>query len=157
MGQVGQSRARQALEFRLDLRARTGAGGEECDGEKASHRTPATGRARSFYEKYNRGMTPKIPLLALCASVLFAAAGCASIGRPFPTDKIKGIVLGKTTQSDIESSDGHPYRTGIEDGDVTWSYVDEHYAAFGEPRTTDLQVRFNADGTVKSYNFNTNQ
>jgi hypothetical protein len=102
-------------------------------------------------------MTTKNLLFASCVSLILATAGCVSIGRPFPTDKIKDVVLGKTTQAEIESSYGHPYRTGLEDGDVTWSYVDEHAGLFSQPRTTDLLVRFNADGTVKSYTFNTNQ
>jgi hypothetical protein len=102
-------------------------------------------------------MNIKTLLRASCVSLLLAAAGCVSIGRPFPADKVKGIVLGKTTQPDIESAYGHPYRTGLEDGDVTWSYVDEHVGLFAQPRTTDLLVRFSADGTVKSYTFNTNQ
>jgi len=102
-------------------------------------------------------MTKQNSVLALCATLLLATVGCASIGRPFPSDKVKDIAIGKTTQTQIESMYGHPYRTGVEDGDVTWSYVDEHYVLFGDPRTTDLQVRFASDGTVKSYNYNTNQ
>ena len=86
-----------------------------------------------------------------------AAAGCASVGRPFPSDGVRSIALGKTTQAQIESAYGKPYRTGVEDGDTTWNYVDEHWSLFAQPRTRDLMVRFNADGTVKSYQFNTNQ
>jgi hypothetical protein len=40
---------------------------------------------------------------------------------------------------------------------VTWTYVDYHFAVFGQQRTTDLLVKFNANGTVKSYAFNTGQ
>jgi hypothetical protein len=101
-------------------------------------------------------ITKLLPRTALGA-LLLATAGCVSVGRPFPTEQIKSIALGKTTQAEIEKSYGHPYRTGIEDGDATWTYVDEHLGIFGQPRTKDLYVRFNADGTVKSYAFNTNQ
>ncbi len=95
--------------------------------------------------------------LASCFCLLLATAGCVSIGRTFPSDGIKTIALGKTTQAQIETAYGKPYRTGIEDGDTTWTYVDDHVGVFSTPRTRDLFVRFNADGTVKSYAYNTNQ
>jgi len=99
----------------------------------------------------------KIIPRAACAALLLAAGGCLSLGRPFPSDKVKAIVINKTTQTDIETAYGHPYRTGVEDGDVTWNYLDEHYSMVGQPRTKDLVLRFNADGTVKSYSFSTNE
>ena len=94
---------------------------------------------------------------AACGALLLATAGCVSVGRPFPTDRIKDIKLGKTTRADLTAAYGRPYRTGVEDGDETWTYVNERLALFGEQTTEDLYVRFNADGTVKSYSFNTNQ
>jgi hypothetical protein len=102
-------------------------------------------------------MNPRNLFRSACAVPLLATAGCVSLGRPFPTDKISGIALNKTTQAELTTSYGHPYRTGVEDGDVTWTYVDEHFPLLGEPRTVDLFLRFNADGTVKSYTYNTNQ
>jgi len=94
---------------------------------------------------------------AAALAVLAATAGCMTIGRPFPTDKISEIKLGKTTQADLTATYGHPYRTGVEDGDATWTYLLYRLSAFGEGKTRDLFVRFNADGTVKSYAFNTNE
>jgi len=37
-----------------------------------------------------------------------------------------------------------------------WTYLHYHFSIFGDQRTTDLYVRFNADHTVKSYALNTN-
>lgn len=84
-----------------------------------------------------------------------ATAGCVTVGRPFPTDKIAEIKTGKTTQAEIVAAYGHPYRTGLEDGDTTWTYMMYKVSPFTQS-TKDLYVRFNADGTVKSYAFNTN-
>lgn len=94
----------------------------------------------------------------LAVAVLAAsAAACMTIGRDFPTDKIADIKIGKTTQAELTAQYGHPYRTGIEDGDATWTYLHYKLNVLGGEKTRDLYVRFNADGTVKSYAFNTNE
>src|ERR1041384_8350867 len=97
-------------------------------------------------------------LTALLAAAVAAAslAGCMTVGRPFPTDKVATIAVGKTTQRDLIQTYGHPFRTGLQDGDTTWTYLNYHLSVLGEQETTDLYLRFNADGTVKSYAFNTN-
>ena len=86
-----------------------------------------------------------------------AASACVSVGRRFDTEAVKSVVVGKTTQSDIARSFGTPSRTGIDSGDATWTYLDYHFGLFGRQRAIDLLVKFNADGTVKSYAFNTDQ
>lgn len=91
------------------------------------------------------------------AALALAAAGCASVGRPFPVDRVRDIAPGKTTREQIQAEYGRPYRTGLEDGDETWTYLDYRLSAFGAQRVRDLYVRFNADGTVKSYSFNSNE
>lgn len=96
-----------------------------------------------------RRLLPLLPVAALCA--------CMSIGRPFPTERVKDIQVGRTTRDQIRAAYGEPYRTGVEDGDATWTYLRYKLSAFSGEKTTDLFIRFNADGTVKSYAFNTNE
>ena len=93
-------------------------------------------------------------ILLACAASLCA---CVSLGRPFVTDNVKSISIGKTTQADITNTFGIPFRMGSDSGDTTWTYVDYHFGLMGPQRATDLVVKFNADGTVKSYSFNSNQ
>ena len=88
--------------------------------------------------------------------VLLASAGCVTIGGPFNAARVPSISVDKTTQDDIEKQFGEPFRTGIEDGDTTWTYVHYRLRLFGPQETKDLYVRFNKNGTVKSYSFNTN-
>jgi hypothetical protein len=78
------------------------------------------------------------------------------MGRPFATDQVPSIVIGRTTQADIQRIFGEPYRTGFESGDTTWTYLNYHFSILGNQQTTDLYVRFASDGTVKSYALNTN-
>ncbi|HVC08684.1 MAG TPA: outer membrane protein assembly factor BamE [Elusimicrobiota bacterium] len=101
----------------------------------------------------------KKPLIAALASFALAAAlaGCVSIGHSFDTSKVGSIVLNKTTQAQIQQIFGTPTRTGTDDGSPTWTFLDYKISVMGLQRANDLYVKFNADGTVKSYSFNTNQ
>ena len=96
---------------------------------------------------------------SLSAIVLLALtlvmAGCATVGQDFATLNVDQIEIGDTTRADIQEMFGEPWRTGIEDGKRTWTYGKYRWSAFGDAETTDLVVRFNEDGTVSSYVYNT--
>jgi hypothetical protein len=49
---------------------------------------------------------------------------------------------------------GTPWRTGVEDGQPTWTFGHYHYALLGNTRTKDLVVRFDEHDVVASYTFN---
>ena len=80
---------------------------------------------------------------------------CASTGRKFPVEPVSKIVIGLTTQQDIHRMFGNPWSVGVENGMKTWTYGNYHWSAFKDTNRTDLVVRFNSDGTVASYTFNT--
>jgi hypothetical protein len=82
------------------------------------------------------------------------AAGCLSFGRPFPAHRVSHIEIGTTTRDQIRSEFGEPWRTGLEDGDETWTYG-RYVAGLGAARTADLKVRFDRRGVVASYTFST--
>ena len=90
--------------------------------------------------------------LAIAAALWVAA--CMTVGRPFPVDAVREIQMGKTTQDQVRQRFGAPWRTGLEDGQRTWTYGHYRYAALGTTRTRDLVVRFDDRGTVVSYTFN---
>jgi outer membrane protein assembly factor BamE (lipoprotein component of BamABCDE complex) len=89
--------------------------------------------------------------MILCIALLSA---CATVGRDFSAAKVFDIRIGETTQAQIRSLFGMPWRVGIEDGDRTWTYAIYRYSAFSETRTKDLVIRFNGQDVVKSYTFN---
>jgi len=68
---------------------------------------------------------------------------------------VSQIQIGKTTQAEIRSMFGAPWRTGVEDGQRTWTYGKYKYRLFGERSTTDLVVRFDRNNVVASYSFST--
>ncbi len=93
-----------------------------------------------------------LPLVALAL-----VSGCVSIkfGREFPSPDRQLIVVGKTDKSTLERLFGDPYQVGVDNGDQTWRWFYGQRDT-GTELSKDLSVRFNADGTVKSYAFTSN-
>ncbi|HWP57429.1 MAG TPA: outer membrane protein assembly factor BamE [Candidatus Acidoferrales bacterium] len=89
----------------------------------------------------------------LCAAALFLS-GCVTIGRDFSTAPVTSIKQNVTTQREIFSYFGEPYKKGWEDGYETWSYL-YNYWELGQLRESkELTVVFNKDNTVRTYSFN---
>ncbi|NTV51779.1 MAG: hypothetical protein HGA76_02015, partial [Candidatus Firestonebacteria bacterium] len=51
---------------------------------------------------------------------------------------------------------GQPYRTGLDSGDPTATYMYYRLGLFTDAVTKDLTIRFDGRGLVKSYTYNTN-
>jgi hypothetical protein len=92
-----------------------------------------------------------------CLLALTLLAGCVSLkfGREFPSPEAKMIVVGKTDKASLERMFGAPYQAGLDSGDQTWRWFYGQRDSDSE-LSKDLNVRFNADGTVKSYAFTSN-
>ena len=90
------------------------------------------------------------------ALLAFAAAGlgCVSVGQEFETERVPGLEIGATSRDEVRRQLGEPWRTGIEDGLPTWTYAHYRYSLFAPAQTRDLVVRFDAQGVVRSYTFN---
>jgi hypothetical protein len=98
---------------------------------------------------------PAGPTVFLAALVLASGmAGCATVGRDFPSERVVDITNGKTTKTDLLAQFGRPYRRGIEDGDSTWTYVCYKIRLIGgQSKTRDLYIRFDGN-VVRSYTYN---
>jgi len=88
---------------------------------------------------------------------LLLPSGCATVGRQFPVESVARIRMNETDQNEIRALFGPPWRTGVEDGRVTWTYGRYKYRLFGETETTDLVLRFDDRGVVVSYTFSTTE
>lgn len=93
----------------------------------------------------------------LCAglALLWLTGGCATVGRDFPAARVPEITLGQTTQRQVRDLFGPPWRVGLEDGGRVWTYGKYRYRLFGPACTQDLVIRFNDQGAVASYTYNT--
>ena len=92
-----------------------------------------------------------------CLFVLTVLSGCISIkfGREFPSPDPKMIVAGKTDKTSLQRMFGEPYQVGLDSGDQTWRWFYGQRES-GAEISKDLNIRFNPDGTVKSYSFSSN-
>jgi outer membrane protein assembly factor BamE (lipoprotein component of BamABCDE complex) len=103
------------------------------------------------------GPRAAVAALALAAALAAVTLSCATIGNRFPPENVARVKIGETTKAQLLGDFGLPYRRGIEDGDSTWTYVYYKVRLFGENlRTRDLYLRFDPDGRVKSYTYNSN-
>jgi len=91
---------------------------------------------------------------ALIVAVI--ASACAlGLGREFPSPDPAQIKVNATDKPGLLQVFGEPYQVGIDSGDQTWRWF--HAQRSGSSTITkDLTVRFNANGTVKSYSFSSN-
>jgi outer membrane protein assembly factor BamE (lipoprotein component of BamABCDE complex) len=103
--------------------------------------------------------TKSVRLLSFFSAISLAAflSGCFTVGHNFPVDQVAAIKIGKTTQDEVKSMFGSPWRVGMEDGQRTWTYGKYRYSAFAETSTQDLVIRFNDRGVVVSFTFNTTE
>ena len=92
-------------------------------------------------------------LLFILTSIVMLG-GCARVGVDFNEQKVHQIKIGETTQNDIISMFGQPWRKGIENGVTMWTYGRYTYRLIGEADTKDLVMKFDKDDKVISYTFN---
>jgi ABC-type glycerol-3-phosphate transport system substrate-binding protein len=88
-------------------------------------------------------------------AVALVAAACAGLGREFPSPDATQIKVNVTDKSALQALFGEPYQVGIDSGDQTWRWFYAQRNA-SSTITKDLTVRFNTNGTVKSYSFTSN-
>jgi hypothetical protein len=100
---------------------------------------------------------PAAAAAVVLLAVVLLAGGCASIGSEFPAERVSEIEIGRTTRPEIVEMFGNPWRTGIEDGQVKWTYGRYRVSLFGGGRAKDLALRFDDKGVVTSYSFNTTE
>jgi hypothetical protein len=80
--------------------------------------------------------------------------GCVTAGRDFAGAPVNSIEINKTSQREIFSYFGEPYRKGIENGYETWSYLYNYWELGQLKDSKELTVVFNKDQTVRSYSYN---
>jgi hypothetical protein len=83
--------------------------------------------------------------------------GCANVGATFDSSRIIDIKAGETSQANILEMLGPPWRKGLENGLLTWTYAHYRYSVFSPLKSDDLVIKFENNGIVKTYTFNTSE
>ncbi len=97
----------------------------------------------------------KILAATVLLATLVAFSGCSNVGTNFDVNLVNQIQNGKTTQAEISSMFGTPYKKGIQNGHPIWVYEYNQYRAGGKKTSKDLTVLFNDDGVVRTTQFMT--
>src|SRR5213595_2336073 len=102
-------------------------------------------------------MHTRLAVLLAVTVLAVAAEGCAGlrVGRTFPSPDPAQITVNATDKGALVRMFGEPYEVGLDSGDQTWRWFYAEYGVRGEA-SKDLTVRFNPNGTVKSYSFSSN-
>ena len=100
-------------------------------------------------------MRPALVVVPLLVATLSAGCISTTFGREFASPDPRAITAGKTDKGELRRLFGEPYQVGIDSGDATWRWFFGRRNR-GAEQTKDLSVRFNSDGTVKSYAFTSN-
>ena len=102
-----------------------------------------------------RAVVTRARLHLLLIGLAVTACAGLQIGREFPSPDAAQIKVNVTDKAGLVAAFGEPYQVGIDSGDQTWRWF---YAQRGPSSTItkDFSVRFNANGTVKSYSFTSN-
>ena len=91
--------------------------------------------------------------LMLLIAISLPVTGCMpTVGEAFPFDKVRQIEVDKTTMAEIREMFGDPWRTGLENGDKTWTYGE-----YGVNLSRDLVIRYDEQNVVKSYSFSSSE
>jgi hypothetical protein len=101
--------------------------------------------------------TRRLALLLALAVLAVTAAGCAGLraGRVFPSPDPAHITVNVTDKAALARMFGEPYQVGLDSGDQTWRWFYAEHGV-GSEVSKDFTVRFNPNGTVKSYSFTSN-
>jgi len=102
-------------------------------------------------------MHTRLAVLLAVTVLAVAAEGCAGlrVGRTFPSPDPAQITANVTDKAALERMLGAPYQVGLDSSDQTWRWFYAEHGSDGEV-SKDLTVRFNPNGTVKSYSFTSN-
>ena len=91
--------------------------------------------------------------LTLFVAMSLPITGCMhTVGETFPFYKVRQIEVEKTTMAEIREMFGEPWRTGLENGERTWTYGE-----YGVNISRDLVIRYDDLNVVKSYSFSSSE
>jgi outer membrane protein assembly factor BamE (lipoprotein component of BamABCDE complex) len=97
-------------------------------------------------------------IIVFVCGLITSCATTYKIGKQFATEDVVQIVIGETSPSDIISFFGDPWRTGIFNGNIVYTYCYEE-VVFNHDDSVDkkgntLIIEFDQDKKVKNYYFN---
>ena len=89
--------------------------------------------------------------------ILFFLAGCGTVGKNFNSSQVISIQNNVTNQSEILDKFGLPFKKGIENGQVMWTYRFDQWNLLGPAKSKDLVILFDEKNIVRAYRYTTSE
>jgi len=97
-------------------------------------------------------------IIVLVAGLISSCATTYRIGMPYPSENVSKIEIGKTSEKDIISYFGDPWKTGILNGNVFYTYRYEEFVFHHDDSIENigntLMIEFDQNNKVMHYYFN---
>ena len=87
--------------------------------------------------------------------VIFLASCYGTVGKNFDSSQLKSIQNNVTSQEEIFERLGAPFKKGIENGQVMWTYQFDKWNAVRPTHSKDLVILFDKENIVKAYRYTT--
>jgi len=94
----------------------------------------------------------RVLLVFLVTLICALLIGCGSLGKNFDTSRVQDIKNNQTTKAEILDWFGLPFKEGIENNFVMWTYQYDQYIA-GQTESKDLVILFDNNNHVKAYRY----
>ncbi len=92
-----------------------------------------------------------LSLLLGIFGILFLLGGCGTTGKNFDESKMDKIINGSTTAAEVEQLLGQPFRKGLQNGKMVWTYEYNYYHSLGSDTSKDIFVTFDDNNVVSSH------
>lgn len=85
--------------------------------------------------------------------IFFFLAGCGTVGKSFNSSEVKNIQNNITNQTEILNKFGLPFKEGVENGQVMWTYQFDQWNLIGSTESKDLVIVFDEKNIVRGYRY----
>ena len=88
--------------------------------------------------------------------ILFFLTACyGTVGKNFDSSQLKSIQSNVTSQEEIFERFGAPFKKGVENDQIMWTYQFDKWNTVGPAQSKDLVILFDNKNIVKAYRYTT--
>ena len=109
-----------------------------------------------FSSQLSRRSAMKDKILGITGILILSLTmGCGTMGNNFDTSQVRTIQNGVTTQVDILDRFGPPFKEGVENGRVMWTYQFDVWSLIDTTKSKDLVILFDDRRIVRAHRYTT--
>ncbi len=109
-----------------------------------------------FSSQLSRRSVMKDKILGITGILILSLTmGCGTMGNNFDTSQVRTIQNGVTTQVDVLDRFGPPFKEGVENGRVMWTYQFDVWSLIDTTKSKDLVILFDDRRIVRAHRYTT--